>query len=136
MIRKGAALVAAVAVGALGATVVERSSGPETVSSASSTAHSFVSALKHHNYGRACRWFTQEHVDESGGYKACRLEFVGAVGQAAMWGDPDPYATATVTAGGESEEGVLFLFGFTDTDDVYTATVVKTDKGWRIASVK
>lgn len=139
MFRKVAALGAAVAVGAAGYAGFENVT-PADPPGPSHTIYSFVRALKQHNYGRACSYYSQAQVAKMEGYRGCREGFLASAAQALLFfGEANPYGTAFVVPGSAytaDDNTVTYELGFRGQPERYTATVVRTEAGnWRIDSI-
>lgn len=104
-------------------------------SSADRTIYSFVHAVRHHNYGRACSWFVEDMRGTS--ETQCGQGVTASIGGAMQFG-LDPYAEAYVKPGSKAvvdKTTVTYVVGTRDgvvADYLFTVTRLGNGR-WRIS---
>jgi hypothetical protein len=145
MFRVIAATAAAAGLLAAGGTIAVDKATEPGAPGPSHAVYSFVHALKHENFGRACSYLSQDLQDSytEGVRSLCGYTLFGSVVVEIMMGGPNPYDYAIVVAGSEKCDGDVctYKLGFRDqyTGEFYgaaKATVKKQESGrYRITDI-
>jgi hypothetical protein len=97
--------------------------------SASHVAHSFVHALKHSNFGRACSYFSKGLLAGST-YEDCRFAYVGIEMQVRSFIGVSPWDGAKFRGSPKVEgEKVIYSLDIPAADTTSTLTLKKNDSG-------